>query len=890
MLFAEDITNFAKNNFRISLLVGSALLGVQPAAAHVAGDSVSSAADVAAASSDASDSAPAAEIVVTAGSRSGTTEFKSTSPVSVVSGATLGATAQPDLRTALAAVAPSFIALNGNNGSSSSKPVRTAALRGLTGFHTLVLVDGIRRHQTALLNNTTGTTGAPADLSFIPLDAIDHVEVLSDGASAQYGSDAIAGVVNIILKKNPTGGSAYAQAGLYDTDVAAQGGQGQHGFTDVFGVNQGFKLGKDGGFIRLAGEYRHIDLSNVTGPIEAWASGVPLSNIYAAPSKTTQNPLDVSANRYRQINEVVPFGYAWNLAANAELPLSSDITAYANATYGQNSLSSTGTFRSENNVANIIVGAPGTLGPYGSPAGGYLPTLDTKQTDFQVDAGLRGENLLGWKWDLDLSDAANIGNMYVNGINASFGGTTPYHEFYIGKLENGQFLVNLDLQRKFNTPWGEGPLSIAWGGEFRRDSFAEGAGEANAYQNGGFIFPSNYPSWYLAHPSTGAGTQLAAAGSPFMTGFTPDEAGSWSRHSFAGYVDFSQNLTSKLRLALAGRVENYSDFGTRVTGKASARYEIAPGFALRATVNNGFRAPSLAEEYTTVLNQGPNTVNGVSTQVNTYNSVRFTNPYAAALGATALKPETSINYSVGFVAKPISNLNLSLDAYQIDINNRIALTGQFNPTLNATVFTNLTNAGLTNVNSWRFQYFANIGNTRTRGIEFKGNYSADLGRAGSLDLIASAAYNEQKVTSKVNSSILNGPLLQPVGQVAIERGNPNLIAKAGFDWKLHQFDFRLTETYYSSTTGLNSNHPTIAADNAYQSGAYITDVAASLSTSQNIKLTIGANNLFNRTADNYSATYVSTGNQTVGATYPLPVPSAFGQGGRFVYARVGVTW
>ena len=886
MLASTSSARIIKNNLRISLLVGSALFGAQAAYAAAA------AADTAAAAPDAADASDASEIVVTAGSREGTTEFKSTSPVTVVSTEVLEQTGQPDLRTALASIDPSFIALNGSNGSSSSKPVRTAALRGLTGFHTLVLVDGIRRHQTALLNNTTGTTGAPADLSFIPEEAIDHVEVLSDGAAAQYGSDAIAGVVNIILKKDPTGGSAYASAGLYDTAAAAQGGKGQHGFTDNFGLSQGFKLGHDGGFIRLTGEYRHVDQSNVTGPIEPWAANVALSNIYAAPSKTVANPLEATADRYSQINEAVPYGYAWNLAANAEVPLSPDVTAYANATYGQNSLSSTGTFRSENNVASIIAGAPGTLGPNGSPAGGYLPVLDTKQEDYQVDAGIRGENFYGWKWDLDLSDASNRGNMYVNGINASWGGAVghDYHNFYIGELENGQQLVNLDLQRKFATSWGASPLDVSWGAEFRRDSFKQGAGEVDAYSNGGYAFPSNYPSYYLAHPSTGAGTGLAAAGSPFMTGFTPGEAGSWNRHSFAGYVDFSQNLTSKLRVGLAGRIENYSDFGTRVTGKVSARYEITRDFAFRATVNNGFRAPSLAEEYTTVVNQGPNTVGGVSTQVNTYNSVRYNNVYAAALGATALRPETSLNYSAGFVAKPLRNLELSVDAYQIDIDHRISLTGQFNPTLNSTVFNILTNAGLTNVNSWRFQFFDNIGNTRTRGIDFKANYDADLGPVGSVSLFTSAGYNNQKVTSKVNSTVLGGPLLQPLGQVAIEQGNPKLIAKAGFDWTFHKLDFRLTETYYSPTNGLNSNHPTDARYNAYQSGAYITDVAASLKTAQNIKLTIGANNLFNRTADNYSAYYVSSGAQTVGATYPLPVPTAFGQGGRFLYARVGVTW
>jgi iron complex outermembrane receptor protein len=814
------------------------------------------------------------DAIIVTGSRAGTTEFQSSSPISVVSAQAIQSTGQADLRTGLSAVAPSFLATQGSNGSSSSKPVRSAALRGLGGFHTLVLVNGKRRHGTSLLNNTGGSAGAPVDLSLIPTNAVSHIEVLSDGASALYGSDAVAGVVNIILKDGAEGGSAYGQVGFYDTDAAHVGGLGDRGLTTIVGFNQGLALGNDGGFIRFGGEYRKIEDSNVVGPIRAASPTDPVSRIFAV----TGDPRETSESRYRQLTEVQPFGHVWTLGANLELPLSDAATFYADGTYAENSLSSTGTYRNENNVATIV-----GLGP----SGGYIPTLTTRQQDYQAIAGIRGDDLAGWNWDLSLSYGKNRGNMYVNGVNASYGGTRPYHDFYVGEFTVGELIGNLDIRRSLEVSWGDGPLDIAFGGEFRRNSFTQSEGEPDSYQNGGFIYPSTYPSTYLRG-------RAAAIGSPFMTGFRPEWSGEWDRHSFAGYVDFAQDLSSRLRVGLSGRYEHFSDFGGRLSGKFSARYAFTPDFAFRATVNNGFRAPSLTEQFTTVVNQGPNIVNGQSVQINTFNSIRYDAPAAQALGAKALQPETSVNFSAGFVAKPAPNLSLSIDAFQIAISDRIGLTGQFNGSLTtpagAAIRQALNAAGIDP--TLRVQYFANIGDTRTRGVEFKANYQADLGSAGALDLTLSAAYNKQKVTATTQAlpalAAAGLVLLQKPALVALENSTPKFIGRGIVDWTLAGFNVRGTGSYYSRTYALNANFPDDARYNAIQPGAFIADLALSYDVIDNVRFTLGANNLFNRRAENTQPIAVSQ--QTVGATYPLPVASPFGQGGRFLYARIGINW
>lgn len=812
------------------------------------------------------------QTVIVTGSRVATTEFKSASPVSVVTSTALQSTGQPDVRTALSSVAPAYLASAASNGSSSSKPVRTAALRGLGGNHVLVLVNGRRRHNTSLLNNTGGTAGAPVDLGLIPSASVARVEVLSDGASAQYGSDAIGGVINIILKKDAKGGSFDTQIGSYNESAARVGKLGSAGQTTTVNFNQGFALGSQGGFVNISAEYRHILPSNIVGPIGAPTNSV--RQIFA----TANDPRETSETRYRQLTEVVPWGNATNVGVNLDLPVAADVDFYANTTYSKSSLASSGTYRNENNPATI-------LGV--SPAGGYLPVLTTHQTDYQTVVGFNGDNWLGWHWDASLSYGKNRAFMNVNGLNASWGGALPYQNFYIGQLEASEAIANVDLTKSFDTSLFAEPLDVALGVEYRANQFAESAGEPNSYTNGGYIYPSTYASVSLRNTAAGIG-------SPFMTGFTPDEAGKWDRSSGAVYADVSQQITEALKLGLSTRYENFSDFGGALSGKFTARYEFSPKYAIRASVNNGFRAPSLAELYTTVANQGPFNTGTKIIQVNAYNSIRYDAPAAQALGAKALQPEKSTNYALGFIAKPTPNFNLSIDAFQIEIDDRIGLTGQFNGTATTTAGKAVANALIAagidpNV---RVQYFANIGDTRTQGLEVKLNYKSDFGRFGTVNWALSSANNKQKVTRATSAppalAAAGLVLLQTSARVAIEKGTPREITKASIDWNIDDFTVKLTETHFSKTTVSNSTFPDNTAYDSVSRPAYITDLNLSYKVNETVRLTVGANNLFNKHADNVPEIAVPL--ITTGYLYPAPVAAPFGTGGRFVYARLGLNW
>lgn len=856
---------------RFTLLGSTALFGavVWPVAAFAAETTEGLAAATAVSETDDQASG---EVILVTGSRSGTTEFRSLSPVSVVGAATLESTGEPDLRTALGAVVPSYLASQASNGFSFAKPVRQAALRGLGGNHVLVLVNGRRRHGTSLLNNTGGSAGAPVDLALIPATSIARIEVLSDGASAQYGSDAISGVINIILKGGGTGGSFSAQAGIYDDEsIADVGGISDSGFTTVLNFHQGFDFG-DGGFINLSADYRDVKTSNVVGPIGPPTTRV--RTIYAVPG----DPRELSESRYKQLTEATPFGEAANFGYNFELPLSDEIDFYAFGTFGVSSLGSTGTYRSENNPVHILGIAPD---------GGYVPTLTTEQRDYQATAGLRGDDLLGFDWDLSGSFAQNRARMYVNGINASLGPAARYRDIYIGQVQVSEGILNLDIRRPVETGLFAAPLDIALGVEYRHNDYSQGVGEYESYANGGYIYPADYPSPILAGTAAGVG-------SPFMMGFTPEEVGKWGRSNWAAYLDFSQEVSSNLSIGLAGRYEHYSDFGGSLSGKLSARYEIIPELALRATVNNGFRAPLLGEQYATKANQGPFNTGTEIIQINAYNSLRLDHPAAIALGAKPLDPERSLNYSIGLVAKPIPDLNLSLDVFQIAIDDRIGLTGSFNGTANnaqgQAIAAALAAAGQDPL--VRIQYFTNIGDTRTRGVEFKAGYLADLDDLGTLNLSLATAYNRQKVTrttpAPANLAAVGLVLLQAPAAYALEHGTPKHISRVSADWEKDGFAVRAAGAYYSSTESLNATFPTDPRYNSGSEAAFIADLSVSYDVHENATLTFGANNILNRRAEDQQPLLVER--NTVGSINPSPVQTPYGRGGRFSYARLNLRW
>jgi len=500
-------------------------------------------------------SAAEPQTIVVTGTRSlNRRTLDSASPVDVIGNKELLSTGSGELATVLSRLLPSMN-FPRPTGADASDAVRPAQLRGLSPDQTLVLVNGKRRHASSVVNvnGTLGRGSAPVDLNAIPLAAIDHIEVLRDGAAAQYGSDAIAGVVNIILKKGAEGGDAEVVYGQYDK------GDGEQ--ATVRG-SAGFKLGQDG-WLRVA--------------IEA-AERNPTNRAFADPRLAAGPRRGTLTQRYGD-----PDSRPRTLFVNSQVRINDDLDWYAFAGYGERKTSSAATFRTAfTNDAQTTLRSP--LYPEG-----FQPLLESTSSDASIVTGLRGD-LAGWRWDASLNHGRNRFELDVNNsVNYSLGAASPTG-FYAGQLSSAQSLANLDLARDIPVSFMSGPLTVAVGAEYRHETYEIGAGEANSY--------------------VGSGAQGYA-------GFRPENAGENSRNNKSLYLNLEGDITPDLSGALALRHERYSDFGSTNSAKASARYAFTPEFALRATASNGFRAPSLAQSFYTITTTNTLLVNGASALVET---------------------------------------------------------------------------------------------------------------------------------------------------------------------------------------------------------------------------------------------------------------------------------
>lgn len=472
------------------------------------------------------------QVVITGTRRVNRTVAESESPVDVLSAADLQRTGTTELATALAQLLPS---LNFPRPSltDASDAVRPAQLRGLSPDQTLVLIDGKRRHTTAVvnINGTQGRGSAPVDLNTIPLAAIERIEVLRDGAAAQYGSDAIAGVINIVLKKGARGGSVNAELGQTDAG---------DGLRHTESASAGFALGPDG-WIRFALENRHQQRTNRAGVDTREAATEP---------------------RFGQVNNRLgdPDSHQQAAVLNAELPLAGALQAYAVATLSHRDTVSAAFWRTRATaVANNVAG----LYPEG-----FLPLQRSTTVDVGLIAGVRGE-LAGWSWDASLNHGRNRFDIDVtNTANYALGNASPTR-FDAGRLSNQQTVLNLDLSREIDlglvAPW-----TLALGAEARRERYEIDAGEPASYQSGG------------------------ASGFP---GFQPGNAGAHARRDVAAYASLEGRMTQSFSASAALRAEHYDDFGGASSAKLSGRYAWSPAVAVRGTVSTGFRAPSLAQRF-----------------------------------------------------------------------------------------------------------------------------------------------------------------------------------------------------------------------------------------------------------------------------------------------------
>ncbi|GAB3873447.1 TonB-dependent receptor [Hymenobacter segetis] len=832
------------------------------------------------------------EVVVT-GSRAseGRSNILTTAPVDVISAREIKAFAQTDVAQVLSYVAPSFQSSR-QTISDGTDHIDPASLRGLGPDQVLVLVNGKRRHNSSLvnINGTIGRGSVGTDLNVIPTASIKRIEVLRDGAAALYGSDAIAGVINIQLKDDSTGVTASSTVGQTKEN---DGGVIQADFNVGIGLNKR-------GYLDLSGQFQKHNAYN-----RGFADTAPLIYLgnnggnYPASATTEQARRDLKAqddalvaqrgfNRNDlRIGNAATRNYGGFLNGAYRLGRGYEVYLSGGATYR------TGTSAGFNRLPNQATQSDLTLFP-----NGFLPLINTTIYDQSAIVGLRK---VFSEFAVDLSNTFGRNELRYdisNSVNASLPqgpGIVNPTDFYAGRLAFLQNTTNLGVSRKFTDVGFLPTVNLAFGGEFRYDKFLIGKGEYASYVNGGRLI----------------GTTPTASGSQVFPGYQAQDEVNKSRTNVAGYVDLESDITEKLLVHLAGRVENYSDFGSSVSGQAAARFSILEGLALRGSIGNGFRAPSLQQRYFT--NTSTQFVNGLPNQVLTVNN---DNPIVRnqasdaqpGFGLGGLTKENSRNYSLGLTARVARTITLTVDAYQIDIDNRIVLSSQFtrtNPTVNTIL-------GTRDVS--RVQFFANAVDTRTRGIDIVANERITLGEKSRLGLTAAANFNETTVRAfnSTSTTINNDPttgtaslqntLFDRQQRGRLESGNPrskiNLSANYGYGiFSIEARAVRFGEVQYKDADPARSFiDQTFAAK-------WVTDLTLSAQITKQIGVIVGVNNLFNVYPDKFfqnprnnefnfsvdpNLSYNSTLDNTNRGRFVYPA-NQFGFQGAFYFGRVNVT-
>ncbi len=803
------------------------------------------------------------EVIVTGTRQLGIRAVDSAAPIQIVSGAQLKSAGASDLMSALVTLVPSL--QMEAFGFDMSGQTLQARLRGVSPNDVLVLINGKRRHTTANLAIDTGSPfqgGAGVDLNFIPLDAIDHVEVLTEGAAAQYGTDAIAGVINIILKKNSSGSSITGTYGQY--------GDGGGGKTEDVSGNVGLEP-RTGSYFNITGDFRMHGHSNSGEidprllPANLAAAGYPNTNAANVPGYPNLNLIDGDAAVQQKILSV---NAGWDFDGGTEL--------YFVATYGHKYAASYENYRMPNKAAYTD---PTTLVTIYSQPNGFNPQEANDENDYQFTGGIKGI-AAGWDWDLTTGFGSDRANLYtLDTVNTGYYGDTGnaaagmLSNIYDGFLQATQWTSTVDFQRNFDVGFAA-PLNVAFGGEHRRDTYSIGAGPPISYIDGG---ASSYP------------------------GFTPLNAGSNSRTNDAGYVDFSTKPVAALRLDAAARFEHYSDFGNATVGKLTARFDFSPQFALRGTINNGFRAPTLAEEFYSSTNVGPLTA---------YVQLPPNSPAGKLLGlGNGLQPEKSVDFSVGLVWRPMEHMSTTLDVYQISITNRIVGSGNVQGQVNGVPTAAFAGVGaaiaayahgsdvidpfVLSKGSYGINVFANGIDTRTDGADLVFNFPYDYS-FGKIDWLISAAYDTTTITKRAATpAALGGATLYDVEAYSeLQTASPKYVINLGALLTMDKLTLNLVEKVY----GPSADYENDDGDNPTNANEYfkdqigvtlITNLDVGFQFTEAVKLSVGAQNLFNRFPNKLNSNILNheiAANDNA-AVDQYPIFSPFGINGGFYYVK-----
>ncbi|EHQ28915.1 TonB-dependent receptor [Mucilaginibacter paludis] len=820
--------------------------------------------------------------VVVVGSRSKPrSQLNSPVPVDVVDIKKLSRNApQVTLNQILNYVAPSFSS-NVQTISDGTDHIDPASLRGLGPDQVLVLINGKRRHTTSLINinGSFGKGSVGTDLNAIPTAAIKRIEILRDGASAQYGSDAIAGVINIILDDQVNVLSGNITTGGYDSKHTEKGKTFDGGQVQA-NLNYGVPLGESGGFLNLAGSYDYRDYTNrmiaYGGTIFTDYNDPALATVPGTPTGKDITDAELAKRGLSRSDFNSRVGQSANrggsLFFNSSLPLANGAEVYAFGGLNYRHGESAAFFRTPSQLTQTNA----TIYP-----NGFLPLIVTDNKDQSIAVGTRGK--LG-EWKIDVSNTYGQNKLdfsTTNTLNASLLSSSP-NSFNDGGYVFKQNTTNLDLSRFYKNVLSG--LNLAFGAEHRYENYQILQGQESSYVNYGNALNIGTDALgkpiLVQNPKGNVSTLFAANGSALgggaqgFGGFSPDNVVNASRTSVAFYGDGEINFTDAFLVDGALRFENYSDFGSTLNWKVASRYKFSDKFLLRGAASTGFRAPSLQQSYfsatSTIFSNGQFVESG---------TFRNDSRIAQLLGIPKLKQETSHNYSLGFTSN-LGDFKLTVDGYYIKINNRIIYTGQFSGSATGSAQDQEIYNILHSANAQTARFFANAIDTRTRGIDAVLTYSKKLG-SGSFRTDLSGTYAKTDLAGSVHASPLlvgkESTYFDDASRIYLESAVPQSKINLSLTYDIGKWNFFWRDVYFGKVTEATN---VVTAQDTYK-GKIISDVSVGYEFYKDFHLSVGANNLFDIYPDP-----TSVANQSSGRFLYSRTAQQFGFNGRFLFTRL----
>jgi iron complex outermembrane receptor protein len=721
--------------------------------------------------------------------------------------------------------------------------IRAFSLRGLSPNYVLVLVNGKRRHTTPIVQAGPVVGGtSPVDINGIPTSAIERIEVLRDGAAAQYGSDAIAGVVNIILKSGDRSEATVSYGSTYTSEGGRDFRDGRY---RAVAVTEGKTL-RNGGGVTVTAQLRDRDPTNRGYPDarEQYFTGDPRN---ALPPRISVQLGDAEASDAA-------------VQAVGNFPLNAvELYATTNASR-RNGRSTAGDFRMPKSDVTVRAIHPD----------GFLPEVVSRITDFAGVIGARG-NFNEWRWDLSSSVGGNsFRYSVVNTNNVSLGSASPTN-FYAGTLGLTQWTNNLDLSRKLIVGQSMS-ITVAAGGEFRRDTYRIRAGEPDSWRDGGVRI--------LDGPRAGS---LAPVGSQGMFGFRPSDEVNPARTDIAGYLDVEGYPTRSLLVGIAGRAEHYSDFGSTRDARVSARLEPTKRIAIRGAWGTGFRAPSLIQSYYSTTRTAR--IPGLATDDNpVIRTLPVASPEARLLGAQPLRAEESVDLSTGVVATVPHLPVVTVDFYAIDVTRRIILSNIFS---DATIARFFADHGLRGIAGG--VYFTNAVDTKTRGVDVVATHGVLVGQSATVRLTAAYNRTETYITHVIavppELAAYQSSLFNRSDSGRTTTGQPRSNVALNADWSANRFSVNVNNQRFGRVGFVSA---TDSALDQTLHAKWITDLSASYRLTGRLHLAATVGNLFDVYPDEWKDfNQGTTGVMSFGGTIRYPAgQSPFGVNGRMVYVHL----